>query len=78
MSGPLLLSKLGALCSFSFSTLAVKVGWLLELLDPMLELLLLLLLLLEFALKSFQGKAMTLSPEPTELLERTANSTRPD
>lgn len=75
MSGPLLLSKLGALCSLSFSTLAVKDGWLLELL---LEKVLELLLLLALAVRSFHGSAITLSPEPTELLERTANSTRPD
>jgi hypothetical protein len=60
----------------SFSTLAVKVGWLLELLgeleDTLLE------LLLELALRSFQGIATTLSPLPTEVLEITANSTRPD
>jgi hypothetical protein len=59
----------------SFSTLAVKVGWLLELLPCEVEL---LLELLELAFNSFQGMAMTLSPDPTELLERTANSTRPD
>jgi len=68
----------------SFSTFATKVG-LLELLELLLlgeveELVELLLLdeLLEFALRSFQGRAMTLSPDPTELLEMTANSTRPD
>lgn len=62
----------------SFSTLAVKVGWLMELLllgevDELLE-----LLPEPVALSNFQGMAMTLSPEPTELLEMTANSTRPD
>ena len=80
MSGPRLLSKLGAPCSLSFSTLAVKLGWLLELLlgevEEVLELL--LELLLELAVSNFHGRAITLSPEPTELLERTANSTRPD
>jgi len=78
ISGPRLLSKLGALCSFSFSTLAVKLGWLPELLlEDVLELLP-ELLLPELALRSFQGMAITLSPEPAELLESTANSTRPD
>ncbi|MDB6030452.1 MAG: hypothetical protein JWM16_790 [Verrucomicrobiales bacterium] len=61
--------------------LAVKVGWLIEpeplvlvLLEPVVPLPLLLLL----ALNSFQGTAMTLSPVPAVLLERTANSTFPD
>lgn len=81
MSGPRLLSKLGARCSLSLSMLAVKVGWLIEpeplvlvLLEPVVPLPLLLLL----ALNSFQGTAMTLSPVPAVLLERTANSTFPD
>jgi len=76
------LSNVGAPCNLSFSTFATNVGWLLELLlfGEVEELLELLLLdeLLEFALRSFQGRAMTLSPDPTELLEMTANSTRPD
>jgi hypothetical protein len=64
----------------SFSTLATNVGWLLELLLGEVEELLELELLLDepLALRSFQGMAMTLSPDPTELLEMTANSTRPD
>jgi hypothetical protein len=61
----------------SFSTFAVKLGWLIELLlgevDELLE-----LLPEPLALSNFQGRAMTLSPEPTELLEMTANSMRPD
>jgi len=81
MSGPRLLSNVGAPCSLSFSTFATNVGLLeLLLLGEVEELVELLLLdeLLEFALRSFQGRAMTLSPDPTELLEMTANSTRPD
>lgn len=84
MSGPRLLSKLGARCSLSLSMLAVKVGWLIEpeplvlvLLEPVVPLPLVLPLLL-LALNSFQGTAMTLSPVPAVLLERTANSTFPD
>jgi hypothetical protein len=57
--------------------LAVKLGWLIELLPDDVEELL-LELLLAAGVRSFQGRAMTLSPEPTELLEMTANSTRPD
>jgi len=61
----------------SFSTLAVKLGWLIELLlgevEELLE-----LLPEPLGVSNFQGRAMTLSPEPTELLEMTANSIRPD
>jgi len=76
MSGPRLLSNVGAPCNLSFSTLAVKVGRLLELLGELEDVL--LELLLEVALRSFQGMATTLSPLPTDVLEMTANSTRPD
>jgi hypothetical protein len=79
MSGPRLLSKLGALCSLSFSMLAVKEGWLMEELDdPVVLELELPLAPLALGVRSFQGTATTLSPVPVELLDSTANSTRPD
>jgi len=77
MSGPWLLSKLGARCSLSLSTLAVKVGWLIEL-EPLVVLLLELDAPLLLGLNSFKGTAITLSPVPAVLLDRTANSTLPD